>query len=191
MHDDPTITATLHRASPSPFTGYTYRVIDDEYRGDPLSGIGSVIRGGRYNSPHSFEVLYSSDSRVTALTEVEALFGDIDQPRSPELTLTLAVQLTRALDLTDPVLREMLATTEEELTAPYLEDQLRNGEAPTQRLGRLIFSTRRFSGIRVPSAARPGAENLVILPARFAPEESVRIYDERGRWRQVRVGSPA
>jgi hypothetical protein len=69
--------------------------------------------------------------------------------------------------------------------------QVRNGEAPTQRLGRLIFSTRRFSGIRVPSAARPGAENLVILPARFAPEESVRIYDERGRWRQVRVGARA
>jgi RES domain-containing protein len=191
VHDDPTITATLLRASLSPFTGYTYRVISDEYRGDPLSGIGSVINGGRYNPPHSFEVLYSSDSRVTALTEVEALFGDIDQPRSPELTLTLAVQLTRVLDLTDHVLREMLATTEEDLTAPYLADQVRNREAPTQRLGRLIFSARRFSGIRVPSAARAGAENLVILPARLAPEESVRIYDERGRWRQVRVGSPA
>jgi hypothetical protein len=106
------------------------------------------------------------------------------------LTLTLAVHLTRVLDLTDPVFREMLATTEEELTAPYLEDQMRNREAPTQRLGRLIFSTQRFSGIRVPSAARAGAENLVIFPARFAREESVRIYDERGRWRQVRVGSP-
>ena len=105
---------------------------------------GSVNHGGRYNPPHYFEVSYCSDSRVTALTEVEALFDDIDQPRSPELTLTLAVHLTRALDLTDPVLREMLATTEEELTETYLEDQVRTGEAPMQRLGRLIFSTHRF-----------------------------------------------
>jgi hypothetical protein len=36
VHDDQAITAALEQASPSPFSGYTYRVIDDEYRGDPL-----------------------------------------------------------------------------------------------------------------------------------------------------------
>jgi RES domain-containing protein len=190
VNDDPTITAALQKASPLPFAGYTYRVIDDNYRGDPLSGVGSVNRGGRYNPPHSFEVMYCSDSRVTALTEVEAIFGDIDQPRSPEIMLTLDVQLTRLLDLTDPDVRQLIATTEEQLTEPYIEDQLRSGESHTQRLGRLIFATRRFSGLRVPSAARPGANNLVVLPARFAHDESVRIYDERGRWRQVRIGAP-
>jgi hypothetical protein len=121
---------------------------------------------------------------------VEALFGDIDQPRSPELTLTLALQLMRTLDLTNHFFQDLLGTNEGELTAPFLEDQMRDGEAPTQRLGRLVFASRRFSCIRVPSAARSAAENFVILPARFDSEESVRIYDDRGRWRQVRVGSP-
>jgi hypothetical protein len=73
----------------------------------------------------------------------------------------------------------------------YLEDQLHGGEAATQRLGRLVFGSRRFSGLRDSSAARPEAENLVILPARFGSDELVRLYDERGRWRQIRVGPPS
>jgi hypothetical protein len=58
----------LRRVLPSMFAGYTYRVIDDVFRTDPLSGIGSVINGGRYNAPRMFEALYSSDSRITLQT---------------------------------------------------------------------------------------------------------------------------
>jgi RES domain-containing protein len=50
VHDDATLTAALRRVLPSMFAGYTYRVIDDVFRTDPLSGIGSVINGGRYNA---------------------------------------------------------------------------------------------------------------------------------------------
>ncbi|MFY9781573.1 MAG: RES family NAD+ phosphorylase [Candidatus Baltobacteraceae bacterium] len=191
MHDDATLTAALERIAPSAFSGYTYRIIDDEFRTDPLSGIGSVIRGGRYNAPRRFEALYSSDSRITALYEIAALFGDVDVPHSPELMLTLEVRLSRVLDLTDNALRDALGATEDELVAPYLQDQLLSGEAPTQRLGRLAFDSNQFSALRVPSAARPAATNFVIFPARFASNEQVRLYDERGRWRQIRVGPPA
>jgi RES domain-containing protein len=191
VHDDATLTAALRRVLPSMFAGYTYRVIDDVFRTDPLSGIGSVINGGRYNAPRMFEALYSSDSRITALHEVAALFGDVDLPRSPELILTLEVRLLRILDLMDSHVRDTLGTSQNELIAPYFEDQLHGGEPSTQRLGRLVFTSERFSGLRVPSAARPEAENLVLLPTRFGPDELVRLYDERGRWRQIRVGSPA
>jgi RES domain-containing protein len=187
VHDDAAITATLQEVSPSPFRSYAYRVIDDEYRTDPLSGLGSVLKGGRCNAPHSFEALYASDSRLTALHEVAAIFGDVDQPRSPELILTLDVRLTRVLDLTDQTVRNTLGTTEDELMVPFLEDQLRLGEAPTQRLGRLVFGSHRFSGVRAPSAARIGSCNIVIFPARFAADELLRLHDDRGRWRQIRV----
>jgi len=188
--DDESLTAALAKAPPLNFLGHTYRVIDDEFRTDPLSGIGSVLKGGRYNSPHTFEALYTSDSRVTALHEVAALFGDVDAPRSPELILTVDVRLTRVLDLTDEIVCKLLGIATDDLAAPFLEDQLRGGEAATQRLERLIFTLRRFSALRVPSAARVGAENLVILPARLGRGELVRLHDERGRWRQIRVGSP-
>jgi hypothetical protein len=79
---------------------------------------------------------------------VEALFGDIDQPRSPELTLTLALQLMRTLDLTNHFFQDLLGTNEGELTAPFLEDQMRDGEAPTQRLGRLAQQPRILSFFR-------------------------------------------
>jgi RES domain-containing protein len=191
MHDDATLTTALQRIAPSEFHGYTYRIIDDEFRSDPLSGIGSVIKGGRYNAPRMFEALYSSDSRITALHEIDALFGDVDVPHSPELMLTLDVRLSRVLDLTDSALRDALGATHDELIAPYLQDQLLSGEAPTQRFGRLAFGSNNFSALRVPSAARPTAKNLVIFPARFASNEQVRLFDERGRWRQIRVGPPA
>lgn len=190
MHDDAPLATELERIAPSEFHGYTYRIIDDEFRTDPLSGIGSVIKGGRYNAPGLFEALYSSDSRITALYEIDALFGDVDVPHSPELMLTLDVRLSRVLDLTDNTLRDALGATLEELLAPYLQDQLVSGEAATQQLGRLAFASKKFSALRVPSAARPEARNLVIFPARFASNEQVRLYDERGRWRQIRVGPP-
>lgn len=181
----------LKRAPLRAFKAFAYRVIDDEFRGDPLSGIGSIVKGGRYNAPGKFEALYCADSRVTALYEVGALFGDIDQPRSPELILSLAVTLSNLLDLTDTPICEELGLTETDLVAPFLEEQVARGEALTQRLGRLVFEAKRFSGLYVPSAARQESENIVILPARFASDESVRLHDDRGRWRQVRVGPPA
>jgi RES domain-containing protein len=190
VHDDATLTTALQIIAPSEFHGYAYRIIDDEFRTDPLSGIGSVIKGGRYNAPGIFEALYSSDSRITALYEIDALFGNDDVPHSPELMLTLDVRLSRVLDLADNALRDALGATLEELLAPYIQDQLLSGEAPTQRLGRLAFRSKNFSALRVPSAARPAARNVVIFPARFAPNEQVRLYDERGRWRQIRVGPP-
>ena len=33
------------------YSGYSYRVIEDRWRNDPLSAIGALQHGGRYNAP--------------------------------------------------------------------------------------------------------------------------------------------
>lgn len=191
MFDDDTVAAVLERVRPSSFRGHLYRIISEEYRGDPLSGIGSVVDGGRYNSAGAkMEAFYASDSRVTALREVGALSDDREEPRSPDLILTIDVALERILVLDDPTLMADLGTDHDELLAPWLEDQIAGVEAATQRLGRLIFASKRFAAIRAPSAARENASNTVIFPARFTAAESVSIYDPRRRWKQSRIGAP-
>jgi RES domain-containing protein len=112
----------LEQAKLSPFSGFTFRVIADRWRSSPLSAIGALQRGGRYNPPGEFAVLYTADSQLTALREVEALFldeaGELrGVPRNPDLILTLECSLLSMLDLTDAGFLERLGTTHEELVA--------------------------------------------------------------------------
>ncbi len=99
-----------------------YRVIAERWRDSPLSTIGSIRAGGRYNAPNTFPVLYCADSQLTAMLEVEALFTTADgqlrgAPRNPDLVLSLRCELARVLDLTDDSLYGELGTTYEELVS--------------------------------------------------------------------------
>jgi RES domain-containing protein len=101
------LNATLSVTPLVKYSGYTYRVIEDRWRNDPLSAIGALQSGGRYNAPGTFPLLYTANSRITAFKETQALFdtedGQLrDVPRNPELVLTLEVALHCVLDLTDP-----------------------------------------------------------------------------------------
>ena len=100
-------------------------------------------RGGRYNAPRTFPVLYSADSPVTALQEVEALFETSDGrlqgvPRDPEIVLTVECRITRVLDLTKPELLPTLGTSREEVISAHPSRFIlnaRNEQTPTQQLG--------------------------------------------------------
>jgi RES domain-containing protein len=99
----------LEHAPVEPFDGFVYRVISERWRESPLSIIGSIRAGGRYNAPNTFPVLYCADSQVTAMLEVEALFTTADGQlrgvaRDPDLVLSLRCGLARVLDLTDAVI---------------------------------------------------------------------------------------
>lgn len=88
-----------------PYEGYAYRVVAEKWRDAPLSGLGSIRAGGRYNAPNTFPVLYCADSQLTAMIEVEALFATADgqlkgAPRNPDLVLTIGCTLSRVVDLT-------------------------------------------------------------------------------------------
>ena len=107
MYSIEKIIAVLEHAPLTNHSEPSFRVIADRWRDTPLSAIGAFERGGRYNAPHTFPVLYTADSQVTALLETEALFTTSDgqlrgAPRDPDLILTLECSLFRVLDLTVP-----------------------------------------------------------------------------------------
>lgn len=173
------------------YSGYSYRVIEDRWRNDPLSAIGALQHGGRYNAPGAFSLLYTADSRVTALKEVEALFdtsdGQLaDVPRNPELLLTLEITLHHVLDLTDTDLCAKLGTSREELVGETPSRFILNSQGkttPTQDLGAACYFRGRISALKAPSAAHALGYSLNIFPDRLFSGEHVAIRDEHHRLR--------
>jgi RES domain-containing protein len=143
LHSIEKIIAVLDRAPLISYSEPSYRVIADRWRDTPLSAIGAFERGGRYNAPYTFPVLYTADSQVTALLETEALFTTADgklrgAPRDPDLILTLECSLLRVLDLTVPDLYLELGTSYEELVSAVPSRFILNARkklTPTQHLG--------------------------------------------------------
>jgi len=56
------------------FEGWVYRIVAEKYREAPIEIIGSYIAGGRFNISQRFGILYTANSRETALTEVRHFF---------------------------------------------------------------------------------------------------------------------
>jgi RES domain-containing protein len=188
--------SVLHNAPLVSYSGFSYRVIEDRWRSDPLSAIGAFENGGRYNAPGTFSVLYTANSRVTAFKEVQALFdtanGQLaDVPRNPELVLTLEVTLLCLLDLTDPELCTSLGTSREELTSVTPSRFILNAHGkttPTQDLGAACYLSERISALKVPSAAHSDGFCLDILPDRLFIGEHIAIRDEHHRLRDELLG---
>ena len=75
MHALERLLRALEHAPVALYTGYGYRIVAEKWREAPLSTIGSVRFGGRYNAPNSFPVLYSADSQLTAMIEQRGEIG--------------------------------------------------------------------------------------------------------------------
>jgi RES domain-containing protein len=196
LHSIEELIPVLEKAKLSTFSGFTFRVIADRWRASPLSAIGALQRGGRYNPPGEFSVLYTADSQFTALQEVEALFldeaGDLrGVPRNPDLILTLECSFLSMLDLTDAGLLEQLGTSHEELVAEspsrFIENA-RGRSTPTQQLGSACFRSGHISAIKVPSAANRSGFSVDILSECMFEGESVRVRDDSGVFRAELVG---
>ncbi|WP_158819794.1 RES family NAD+ phosphorylase [Granulicella sp. S156] len=188
MHSIERLIPLLEKAPLVSFSGFSFRVIADRWRADPLSAIGAFERGGRFNAPRMFPILYSADSQLTALLEVEALFVDAEDrlrgaPRNPDLILTLDCTLLRVLDLTVANLYADLGTSYEELvsnTPSRFLSNARNQETPTQQLGQACFRSGRISALKVPSAVNPKGYCLDILIESLVVGERVALLDHNG-----------
>jgi len=93
LHSIEKIIAVLEHAPLTAYSEPSYRLIAERWRDAPMSALGAFERGGRYNAPHTFPVLYTADSQMTALLEAEALFTTADgqlrgAPRDPDLILS-------------------------------------------------------------------------------------------------------
>ena len=189
MYSIERLKAILNTAPLVTYSGYSYRVIEDRWRNDPLSAIGALQSGGRYNAPGAFSLLYTANSRVTALKEVQALFdtpdGQLaDVPRNPELILTLEITLRRILDLTDAALCAALGTSREELISEIPSRFIINAQGKTtatQNLGAACHLSQRISALKVPSGAHSVGYCLNIYPDRLVAGEYVAIRDEHNR----------
>lgn len=189
MHSPDKLLRALESAPVDPFAGFVYRVIAERWRDSPLSTIGSLRAGGRYNAPNTFPVLYCADSQMTAMLEVEALFTAADGqlrgvPRNPDLVLSLRCELKRVLDLTDDHFYSDLGTTYEELvsfTPSRFIMNARGEETPTQSLGAACSFSGKISALKVPSAAYKEGYCLDIFPDSLLVGERLSIHDETGR----------
>lgn len=124
---------------------------------DPRSGEGARRRGGRFNPPHSFPVLYLCITRpcvVAELTRQAQRQGLTVADLLPRELWQLNAELTKVLDLTDPsTLRALDIST---------DDLIRDDHRFTQELGEAAHQ-HGFNGIRTPSAT--GVDHvLAILP---------------------------
>jgi RES domain-containing protein len=189
LHSIEKVITVLERASLVHCTEFSFRVISDRWRDTPLSAIGAFQRGGRYNAPETFPILYTADSQMTALLEAEALFMTADgqlrgAPRDPDLILTLECALVRVLDLTVPQLYADLGTSAEELVSSVPSRFILNAhkrQTPTQQLGMACFRSGRISALKVPSAQNPTGYCLNIFIESLVIGERVAIRDNSGR----------
>jgi RES domain-containing protein len=147
-----------------------------------LAGLGAQMLGGRYTPRGAFETLYVATTAETARIEAESRLtasGIVDAPSKPYVHFVVRGRLQRILDLTNAFVLETLKTTAEEITAPWVMDQTRGKETPTQVLGRAAHNGRRIEAILFPSSKdRPAGRCLAILPDRLKKGSSLEIVDE-------------
>lgn len=192
MHSPDRLLRALENAPVQRFSGFVYRIIAERHRNSPLSTIGSIRSGGRYNAPNTFPVLYCADSQMTALLEVEALFNTADgqlkgAPRDPDLVLSLRCELHRVLDLTDNHFYSELGTNRDELVSSTPSRFILNArgeEAPTQTLGGACSFSGRVSALKVPSAANQLGYCINVLSDSLLVGEHLSVHDESGRIRE-------
>ena len=145
-------------------TIFRFQTVDFPAPKDILSGEGARGRGGRWNPP-GLATLYGSTTDTTALEECKAndRYYSV-QTRSPRLLIAIDAQLTRMLDLTNPVIRRALDVTLTELGAEDWRKLLAAGrESFTQAFGRAVVAAN-GSGLLARSAAVYRGVNVVIFP---------------------------
>lgn len=175
MRADKEILACLKRIEPQPLNGTYYRVVRIDFMREPLGTLGSKRAGGRYNLKGKFEVLYLASSPELALQESSPGF-QVKFP--PHVVLSVEVNLSRVIRLDSEEIREALGLSLDDLVIPWRYDQNVLGqEAFTQRIGRMIRSSKRFEGILYPSKVDPTRSNLGILMDRLMKGSKVDLYD--------------
>lgn len=102
-----------------PISGEGWRHISTAY--DALSGEGARIRGGRFNPPSSFPVLYICRSRPCVVAELERL-GTLEgiglEGLLPRSLYKYEYELEKVLNLTDGSVRDLIGIDRNVLTGP-------------------------------------------------------------------------
>ena len=167
-----------------PAQGIAFRLIHLKYQKTPLSAIGSLKAGGRYNIAQKFAAFYTADSPVTALRELKVLIetakGLSVSKAPPYVLLSIEYSLEAVVDLTLPVHQTALGTNLQELTGTWLPMSLQGQVAPTQQLGEAAYNSQHIEALKCPSALDPTAYNLVVFVDKLSPNSFLKVYDDSG-----------
>jgi len=149
------VTAALVASAPRvPYLGVAFRHMAQRWD-DPLSGEGARIRGGRFNPPGSFPVLYLCTTRRCAAAELRHL-GQRQvigvAGLLPRVLYRYEISLDQVLDLTSPDALDHLGVTVELVNGTDLQLPRQIGEA-AHSMG--------AQGIRAPSAT--GVDQVLAL----------------------------
>lgn len=118
MHDR--LRGLLKTAIPAaPLRESFFRGVPLAHVSTPLSAIGSIRRGGRYNAKDAFEVSYLADRPDNSLREVGMLTDHdgtpIAVPSPSFIVCTVDVFLQHVIDLRDAEIRRKLDVSMDEL----------------------------------------------------------------------------
>ncbi|MEP9356375.1 RES domain-containing protein [Xanthobacter sp. KR7-65] len=160
------------------YEGKLYRALNPIHAGEPLSGRGAQIYGGRFN-PKGVPALYTSLSIMTALREANQV-GNLQ----PTTLVSYDAQIEAIFDCRDEAAlaaEDMNAAT---LAATTWRDEMKvAGEARTQAFARRLMSAG-YSGLLVRSFAAGSAAddfNLVLWRWGDAPPLRLTLIDDEGR----------
>lgn len=169
----------LRQLPTRPLEGTAFRATQSRFLETPLSAIGSILTGGRYNPKGQFEVLYLAENPDTTLREVgfssstEGRF--VAQPANPYLLLSVRFRLQRLADISVPQAWAVLQTSAAELTASWREVQAAGNLAPTQQLG-LAARAMGLEALLMVSAT-DGKTNLAVFPDNLIRGSYIEVYD--------------
>jgi hypothetical protein len=162
-----------------------FRLIDPQHlRSGALGSAHTKKTIGRFNpgpllvSSDQFATLSLAEDSLVGQFEAGAVLGSykpghyVPHPSVTLISMNVQVILTNVMDLTDPHTQTLLGTNAQELTGDWDAYQIRNrrtsvsyptGIAPTQELGRALFTTG-IEGFRSVSAKVPYAKTLTVFP---------------------------
>lgn len=182
----------------TPENGTWYRAINPAFLPTALQSSHTRTVYTRFNAgpllpgAAQYEILYFADDPITAMYEVDAVFGPpgsaIANPLANYVVLNVQIILSDVCDLTDVHHAQVpLATTAQELTGDFDGYQLRGpgkrivaptGIAPTQELGRSLLATG-AEGFRSISAKLSNNRTLMIFPQNLRAGSRITYRDSR------------
>jgi RES domain-containing protein len=137
------------------FKGLLWRVVEPEFSRRPLSPIGSMITGGRFN-PVGVPAIYLASDPFTGLLETSPQF---DTANKAKTIVPITVNLGGIADLTDDETCDLLKIDQQKIDEPWSSDPA------TPSYSQSVFHTirgNRFAGVKFRSRVNPYLFNIAI-----------------------------
>jgi hypothetical protein len=180
-----------------------FRAVPVRFAGTPHLTAHTATSPTRFNggSPTypAHEILYLSDDRLVCLFEVGGVVGTphVGGPLAVTpagvggwVSVSVRADLRRVADLTRASERQLLGTTDQELSGDWQGYRRRKPFAvygppyhtpvPTQRLGAALFAVPGLEGFLVHSAKVADHVNLIVFPTKLDPASRLEFFDDRG-----------